>query len=84
MSIGSADDLLYGQAERFDEIEAEWFDEFGEYHKRILDGFTIDQMVENMEKILQEVAIQHNTDKVACGNMLQKMQYFFLYFHKIP
>lgn len=42
--------------------------------KRILDGFTIDQMVENMEKILQEVAIQPNTDKVACGNMLQKMQ----------
>ena len=39
MSIGSADDLLYGQAERFDEIEAEWLDEFGEYHKRILGGF---------------------------------------------
>lgn len=39
MSIGSGDDLLYGQAERFDEIEAEWLDEFGEYHKRILGGF---------------------------------------------
>ena len=39
MSVGSGDDLLYGQAERFDEIEAEWFDEFGEYHKRILGGF---------------------------------------------
>ena len=39
MSIGSGDDLLYGQAERFDEIEAEWLDEFGEHHKRILGGF---------------------------------------------
>ena len=39
MSVGSGDDLLYGQAERFDEIEAEWLDEFGEYHKRILGGF---------------------------------------------
>ena len=39
MSIGSGDDLLYGQAERFDEIEAEWLDEFGEHHKKVLGGF---------------------------------------------
>ena len=39
MSVGSGDDLLYGQAERFDEIEAEWLDEFGEHHKRVLGGF---------------------------------------------
>ena len=39
MSVGSGDDLLYGQAERFDEIEAVWLDEFGEHHKKVLGGF---------------------------------------------
>lgn len=38
-SVGSGDDVLYAKALRYKEIEAEWFDETGEYNKRILSGF---------------------------------------------
>ena len=38
-SIGSGDDVLYGKTLRYKEINAEWFDEAGEHHKRILGGF---------------------------------------------
>lgn len=38
-SVGSGDDILYGKALRYKEINAEWFDEKGEHHKRLLDGF---------------------------------------------
>lgn len=38
-SIGSGDDVLYGKALRYKEINAEWLDETGEHHKRLLDGF---------------------------------------------
>ena len=39
MSIGSGDDLLYGQALRFDMINAEWLDETGKHHRQVLGGF---------------------------------------------
>ena len=42
--------------------------------KRILNGFTIDQMVENMEEILEKIAIEPSVEKIAIGNMLQKTQ----------
>ena len=38
-SIGSGDDVLYGKALRYKEIDAEWFDETGGFHKRVLGGF---------------------------------------------
>jgi len=38
-SIGSGDDILYGKALRFREINAEWHDENGEKHKELLGGF---------------------------------------------
>lgn len=38
-SIGSGDDLLYGQARRYRKISAKWLDESGEQHERKLDGF---------------------------------------------
>lgn len=38
-SIGSGDDTLFAQALRHREIDAEWIDEHGEYHKEILGGF---------------------------------------------
>lgn len=42
--------------------------------KRILNGFTIDQMVENMEEILENIAREPNVEKIAIGNMLQNAQ----------
>lgn len=42
--------------------------------KRILNGFTIEQMVENMEKILENIARNPNAEKIAIGNMLQNAQ----------
>lgn len=39
VSIGSGDDLLYGQALRFDTINAEWLDETGKHHQQVLGGF---------------------------------------------
>lgn len=39
MSVGSGDDVLYAKVPRFKEIDAEWFDEAGEHHKRNLNGF---------------------------------------------
>lgn len=38
-SIGSGDDLLYGQAMRYEKILAEWTDERGVSHKKELGGF---------------------------------------------
>lgn len=38
-SIGSGDDVLYGRALRYREINAEWFDETGKFHARVLGGF---------------------------------------------
>lgn len=38
-SIGSGDDMLYGRALRYAEIEATWHDEKGERHKQVLSGF---------------------------------------------
>lgn len=38
-SIGSGDDLLYGQVPRYSKIEATWYDEEGEYHEQVLNGF---------------------------------------------
>ena len=38
-SVGSGDDILYAQAQRYREIEAEWFNEKGEHNKRVLGGF---------------------------------------------
>ncbi len=38
-SIGGGDDTLYAKALRYKEIEAEWLDETGERHRRVLGGF---------------------------------------------
>ena len=38
-SVGSGDDILYAQAQRYEKIEAEWFDEKGEHHQETLVGF---------------------------------------------
>lgn len=38
-SIGSGDDTLFAKALRYKEIDAEWLDEYGERHKKILGGF---------------------------------------------
>lgn len=38
-SIGSGDDILYGKALRYKKVNAEWFDEDGEYHAELLGGF---------------------------------------------
>ena len=38
-SIGSGDDILYAQTQRYEKIEAEWFDEKGKYNKQILGEF---------------------------------------------
>lgn len=39
LSIGTNDDTLYGKASRFEEVNAEWYDERGMRHRRILRGF---------------------------------------------
>ena len=38
-SVGSGDDILYAQAQRYEKIDAEWFDEKGEHRQKMLDGF---------------------------------------------
>ena len=37
--MGSGDDILYGKALRYKEINAGWTDEAGEHHEELLDGF---------------------------------------------
>ena len=39
LSVGTGDDTLYGQAMRYEEVKAEWHDEKGKSHKRVLKGF---------------------------------------------
>lgn len=38
-SIGSGDDILYGKALRYEQIQANWYDENGVGHNEILRGF---------------------------------------------
>lgn len=38
-SVGSGDDILYAQTQRYEKIDAERFDEKGEHHQETLDGF---------------------------------------------
>lgn len=42
--------------------------------KRILNGFTIDQMVVNMENILENIVREPNPQKIAIGEMLKNTQ----------
>ncbi len=38
-SVGSGDDILYAQTQRYEKIKAEWFDEKGKYNKQVLGEF---------------------------------------------
>ncbi len=39
ISVGSGDDIIYAKALRYENIDAEWYDEHGEHHARRLGGF---------------------------------------------